>query len=87
MTALLEGSTPTLRNLQNALIAKKKDRELHESIVWESLSTDACSKRACEFLHDLAAIASNNKPINAGWSSSSQANGTMVYVASHVRRV
>jgi len=87
INALLEGSDPTLRNLQNALITKKKDRELHESIVWESLTTDACCERACEFLHDLAAIASNNKPINAGWSSSSQANGTMVYVASHVRRV
>jgi len=87
MTALLEGSALTLRNLQNALIAKKKDRELHESIVWESLSTDACSERACEFLHDLATIASDNKPINAGWNSSRQANGTMVYVASHVRRV
>lgn len=87
MNALLGGSIPTLRNLQDALIAKKKDRELHESIVWESLASDACSERACEFLHDLAAIASNNTPRNADWSSHSEANGTMVYVASHVRRV
>jgi len=87
MNALLEGSPLTLRNLQDALIAKKRDRELHENIVWESLASDACSERACEFLHDLAAIASNNSPINAGWSNHSEANGTMVYVASHVRRV
>ena len=87
MEALLEGSAPTLRNLQDALIAKKKDRELHESIVWESLASDACSERACEFLHDLAAIASNNTPINSSWSSHNEDNGTMVYVASHVKRV
>ena len=86
MTALLGGSTPTLRNLQGALITKKKDRELHESIVWESLATDACCERACEFLHDLAAIASNGAPANAGWCNYSEANGTMVFVASHVGR-
>lgn len=86
MKALLGGSTPTLRNLQDALIAKKKDREMHESIAWESLATDACCERACEFLHDLAAIASNGAPTNAGWRSHSEANGTTVYVATHVRR-
>lgn len=87
MAVLLNGAEPTLRNLQNALIAKKKDRELHENIVWESMATGACCERACEFFHDLAAIASNHSTLNAGWSNSSQANGTMAYIASHVRRV
>jgi hypothetical protein len=87
MNTLLGGCTPTLRNLQDALIAKKKDREMHESIVWESLATDACCERACEFLHDLVAIATNGIPINAGWRSYREANGTAVYVASYVRRV
>lgn len=86
MSALLGGSAPTLRNLQDALIARKKDREMHESIVWESLATDACCERACEFLHDLAAIATNGAPANPGWRSHSEANGTMVYVASHALR-
>jgi len=47
MKALLGGIAPTLRNLQDALIAKKKSREMHENIVWEALSTDACCERAC----------------------------------------
>ena len=86
MNVLLGGTTPTLRNLQDALITKKKDREIHESIVWEALATDACCERACEFLHDLTAIASNGSPTNAGWISHSEANGTIVYVATHVGR-
>jgi putative ATP-dependent endonuclease of the OLD family len=84
--ALLGDSTPTLHNLQDALIAKKKDREMHESIAWESLMVDACCERACEFLHDLAAIATNGVPTNSGWQSHSETNGIMVHVASHVRR-
>jgi hypothetical protein len=87
MKSLLGGSTPTLRNLQDALITKKKDRELHESIVWESLVSDACCERACEFLHDLAAIASDGTPSNAGWSSQRETNGTIMFVATHVGRV
>lgn len=86
MNALIGGSPPTLRNLQDSLITKKKDRELHENIVWESLASDACCERACEFLHDLSAIASNGSPTNAGWSSHREANGTIVYVATHVGR-
>ncbi len=66
MKVLLGNSTPTLRSLQDALIAKKKDYELHENIVWESIASDECCKRACEFLHDLAAIASNSTP-NQYW--------------------
>lgn len=87
MTALLGSSAPTLRILQDAIIARKKDREMHESIVWECLATDACCERACEFLHDLAAIATNGAPTNTGWRCHREANGTMVYVASHVGRV
>ena len=86
MKTLIGDSPPTLRNLQDSLISKKKDRELHESIVWESLASDACCERACEFLHDLSAIASNGSPTNAGWISHSEANGTIVYVATHVGR-
>lgn len=86
---LLSGAKPTLRNLQNVLISSsvKKDRELHESIVWDSLSNDACCERACEFLHDIAAIASNGIPTNTGWKSYKEANGTLVYIASHIARV
>ncbi|MCK8600140.1 ATP-dependent nuclease [Desulfoferrobacter suflitae] len=87
MKSLLGGSRATLRNLQNAILARKKDREMRETIVWECLATDGCCERACELLHDLAAIASNGAPSNAGWHSHSEPNGTVVHVASHVRRV
>lgn len=87
MKVLLGNSTPTLRSLQDALIAKKKDHELHENIVWESIASDECCKRACAFFYDLAAIASQNTPSDTGWNIHTEANGTMVYTASHVRRV
>ncbi len=86
LSALIGVSAPTLRNLQDALIARKKDREMHESIVWESLAIDACCERACEFFHDLAAIVANGTPANPGWKSHTETNGIMVYVASHVGR-
>jgi putative ATP-dependent endonuclease of OLD family len=86
LSALLKGSMLTYRDLQNVLFENKKDREMHEGIVWESLSIDACCKRACEFLHDIAAIATNGATVNPGWQIHSKSNGTIVYVASHVIR-
>jgi putative ATP-dependent endonuclease of OLD family len=86
MKALLGSSAPMLRNLQVALIEKKRDREMHESIVWESLASDACCERACEFLQDVTAIASDGDPTNSGWTRQRDANGTTVYVATHVGR-
>ena len=86
MNSLLGDSGAKLKNLQDSLIAKKKDREMHENVVWESLATDACCERACEFLHDIAAIASNSTPANAGWRRHIETNGTTVYTASYVQR-
>jgi hypothetical protein len=86
MKELLGSATPTLRNLQKGLVANKKDREMHERIVWESLEKDPCCERACEFLHDIAAIASDGNPVNVGWRSHRETNGTMVHVATHVVR-
>lgn len=87
MKEVLEEHEPTLRNLQAALVAKKKDRVLRENIVWECLDADSCCERACEFFHDLAAIASGGKPRNEGWSSSQDPDGPEVFVASHIQRV
>ncbi|MDP3012667.1 MAG: AAA family ATPase, partial [Candidatus Subteraquimicrobiales bacterium] len=56
LASLLPDGSRTLKNLQDALFASKKDRELRENLVWESLGTDECCKRASEFFHDLAAI-------------------------------
>lgn len=86
MKAILEDSKPTLRNLQDALIDRKKDREMHEQLAWESLESDACCERACEFLQDLLCIASDGKPTNPGWRINGNNKETAVYVASHVRR-
>ena len=86
MKALLVGANPTLKNLQDALIDKKKDRELRENIVWECLDSTSCCERTCELFHDLAAIASGGTPKNPGWRSHVEANGTIVHVASHIQR-
>lgn len=87
LSGLIGSSSPELRNLQDALIANKKDREVRERIVWESLALDACCERACDFFQDVSLVASDCAPINAGWQSQSQANGTVVWVASQLRRV
>ncbi len=77
-----------LKHLQVALIEKKKDRELRETIVWESLHTSACCERACEFFHDLAAIARGESDSlkNTSWRTETPVNGCLVFTASHIRR-
>lgn len=84
--ALLNGRGTTLRSLQDALIDKKKDRESWENAVWECVESDDCCKRACELFQDFAAIALGGTPANAGWTVTNEANGTAVYVASHIQR-
>jgi putative ATP-dependent endonuclease of OLD family len=78
----------TLRSLQDALIASasKKDRELHENLVWESLNSDECCQRACEFFHDLAVIAFGGSLKNAAWQTEVRTNGTSVFTAAYIRR-
>lgn len=78
----------TLRVLQDALAdgTAKKDRELREDLVWESLATAECCSRACEFFHDLAAIAFGEQPKNPGWTVDTKPSGTKVFAAAHIRR-
>lgn len=85
LLAGLEGS-PTLKALQDALIDSKTDRELREKLVWESLGSDECCKRACEFFHDLAAIAFGSELKNTAWQTGIRVNGTSVFTAAHIRR-
>ena len=78
----------TLRALQDALAdgTAKKDRELRENLVWESLATAECCNRTCEFFHDLAAIAFGEQPKNSGWTVDTRPSGTKVFVAAQIRR-
>jgi hypothetical protein len=75
----------TLKHLQDALIQKKKDRELRETLAWESLDSEACCKRACEFFHDVAAITSASDRKNTGWVEVNK-NSTLVVSAAHIKR-
>ena len=81
-------ATRTLRGLQDALAdgTAKKDRELRENLVWESLATAECCKRACEFFHDLAAIGFGDQPKNVGWTVDTGSSGAKVFTASHIKR-
>jgi energy-coupling factor transporter ATP-binding protein EcfA2 len=83
---LPDPKTRTMKNLQDALIDKKKDRELRENLVWETLDYVECCKRACEFFHDLAAIAVDGKPKNANWRTCNGQNGHPVSTALHIKR-
>ncbi len=82
-------SNRTLRDLQVALVdgTVKKDRELHENLVWESLANEECCIRAGEFFHDLAAIAAGETPSNSNWTTETGQNGITVFIATHVRRI
>jgi len=86
LSTILDAREPTLRNLQDALIENKKDREFREKVIWECIDTDGCCERACELFHDLAAIACGSSPLNAGWTIGNKVNGTVVHVASHIKR-
>lgn len=81
-------SKRTLHNLQEALIdgTNKKDRELQENLVWESYNNAECCERACEFFHDLAAIAFDEPPRNPEWTTEIRPNGIKVFTATHIRR-
>jgi len=85
---LTDPSNRTLRDLQIALAdaTNKKDRELRENLVWESLAAPQCCNRACEFFHDLAAIAVGEQPTNSGWMTETGQNGITIFTATHVRR-
>jgi hypothetical protein len=87
-TLLPSPANRTLRGLQDALAdgTAKKDRELRENLVWESLSTMECCNRAGEFFNDLGAIAFGEPPSNSGWTNDVRANGTKVFTASHIMR-
>jgi hypothetical protein len=83
---LPDPSVRTLKNLQNTLIEKKKDRELRESLAWEALDSDECCRRACEFFHDLSRIAGGEEPKNAGWKKDGGQGGPLVFIATHVKK-
>lgn len=87
-TLLPDPANRTLRALQDALVdgTAKKDRELRENLVWESLGTAECCNRACEFFHDLAAIALGEEPRNSGWELVAAPNAPKVFTAAHIRR-
>jgi hypothetical protein len=89
LNTLLSGFDMTLKNLQNILSSsdKKKDRELHENLVWESLDFSECCERACELFHDFAGIASGSPLKNKGWQMQTDNNGTLIWTATHIHRV
>jgi len=85
-TLLPDPNGRTLKNLQDILIAHKKDRELRENLAWESLDSLESCKRACEFFHDVAAIAVRAKPNNPDWTRDSGDKRDSVFVASHIKK-
>jgi putative ATP-dependent endonuclease of the OLD family len=77
----------TLKKLQDALIDNKKDQELRENLAWEALDSTECCKRACQFFHDVAAIAVDGEPKNTEWSNTNSYNDPSIFRASHIKRL
>lgn len=86
-TLLPDPNSRTLKNLQRALVDKKKDRELRENLAWEALDSKDCCSRACEFFHDLSKIAARETPQNAGWIVTLEQSGISISTASHIKKV
>lgn len=86
LSALLGSSRRDLRGLQDALVARKDDRQLRENLCWEALDNPSCAIRAGHFLEDLASIASGSPPKDPQWVSVSRASGLTVFTASHIAR-
>lgn len=87
LTQLIDNlRSPTLKDLQDVLIEKKKDRELRENLAWESLDSQECCKRACEFFHDISAIAAKGLRKNPSWVVNVVESGPTVFTASHIKR-
>ena len=86
-TLLSDPKSRALKDLQNALINNKKDSELRENLVWESLDAVGCCERACEFFHDIATIATDAIQKNANWQITNMDGSLSVFMASHIKRV
>jgi hypothetical protein len=76
-----------LKDLQDALVGRKDDRQLRENLCWEALETSACTIRAGTFLEDVSRIAAELPPHNPQWETEKRPCGMMVYRATHVARV
>jgi hypothetical protein len=85
-TILPDPTVRTLKNLQQRLVDRKKDRELRESLAWEALDSKECCSRACEFFHDLSKIAINEAPQNRGWKVTVGASGISTSTATHIMK-
>lgn len=78
----------TLKNLQKSLCdgTNKKDRDLHEALVWEALDTRECGIRAAEFFKDIATIINGDAPTGLGWVKAANSNGMTTWVASQIQK-
>ena len=75
-----------LKSLQNALIARKDDRQLREDLCWEALDTPACALRAGAFLQDLSLIGAGLSPKIPQWETKTRPSGMFLHRATYVAR-
>lgn len=85
-TLVPDSAKRTEKALAQALMGRKKDRELHENLAWEALDDAQCAERAAEFLSDLAAIASGQAPANPNWRIEQPLANSKVFVADHIQK-
>ena len=84
LSTLLGSSRRDLKNLQDALAARKDDRQLRENLCWEALDNRSCECRHGNFLEDLASIAAGSPPKDPQWVSATRSSGLKVFTARHI---
>jgi putative ATP-dependent endonuclease of OLD family len=85
-TLLADPAKRSLKDLQNALIAMKKDRYQRENLAWECADRPASALRAGEFIEDLSRVASTGTPKMPMWKKTTLASGTELFTASEIVR-
>ena len=75
-----------LKDLQNELIAIKKDRLRRENLAWECAETDESALRAGSFIEDVGRISAGSTPNMSMWQSK-RVHSIEIFTASEVKRV
>jgi hypothetical protein len=87
LTELLpDAAKRSLKDLQNALIAIKKDRHQRENLAWECADLPVSALRAGQFIEDLSRIAGGASPKMPMWKQSTLAGGIQLFTASDIAR-
>lgn len=84
---LPNSSQRTLKDLQHALVAKKKDYRIAEELAWEASANPDCADRLLKFLDDIAVVVQRAAaPTQLDWAISERSSGVKLCTAGFVEK-